>query len=130
MRVSVTHRNLRVKTPLALFICPIYILYVTNASTAQKGRGAGLNPTNRFEKISFEKDIDWNSDDDRPLRTEFYRDTTQSVINYNNSPDVGFDASLNPYRGLRARLRLLLSRARRTSSSAFPPGSISRAESW
>ena len=87
------------KNPLALFICSTYILYVTNASTAQKGRGAGLNPTNRFEKISFEKDIDWNPEDDRPLRTEFYRDTTQSVINYNDSPDVGFEASLNPYRG-------------------------------
>lgn len=69
------------------------------ASGAHKGRGAGLNPANRFERISFEADPEWNSADDRPLRTEYYRDTTQSVINYNNSPDVGFEASLNPYRG-------------------------------
>lgn len=66
---------------------------------AHKGRGAGLNPTNRFEKISLEPDQDWNPADDRPLRTEFYRDTSQTVINYNDSPDVGFEASLNPYRG-------------------------------
>jgi DNA repair photolyase len=70
-----------------------------NASAVHKGRGAGLNPTNRFEKISFEADPEWNPEDDRPLRTEYYRDTTQSIINYNNSPDVGFEASVNPYRG-------------------------------
>jgi len=92
-------RPLRAKGPLALFICSTYIVNVTNASGAQKGRGAGLNPTNRFERISFERDIDWDPGDDRPLRTEFYRDTTQSVINFNDSPDVGFEASLNPYRG-------------------------------
>src|SRR5688500_12793671 len=64
-----------------------------------KGRGAGLNPTNRFEKISFESDPDWNPEDNRPLRTEYFRDATQSVINYNDSPDIGFETSLNPYRG-------------------------------
>jgi DNA repair photolyase len=72
---------------------------VTNASATQKGRGAGLNPTNRFEHIHFETDPEWNPDDDRPLRTEYLRDTTQSIINYNNSPDVGFETSVNPYRG-------------------------------
>lgn len=80
------------------YVLPILSL-VINASPAHKGRGAGLNPTNRFEKISLEKDSEWNPDDDSPLRTEYYRDTTQSVINYNDSPDVGFEASLNPYRG-------------------------------
>jgi DNA repair photolyase len=70
-----------------------------NAPAVHKGRGAGLNPTNRFEKISFESDPEWNPEDDRPLRTEYFRDATQSVINYNDSPDVGFEASLNPYRG-------------------------------
>lgn len=70
-----------------------------NASASFKGRGAGLNPTNRFEKISLEADPEWNPADDRPLRTEYFRDTTQSVITHNNSPDVGFETSLNPYRG-------------------------------
>jgi DNA repair photolyase len=68
-------------------------------SAQHKGRGAGLNPANRFEKISLEADPDWNPEDDRPLRTEYFRDTTQSVITRNNSPDVGFETSLNPYRG-------------------------------
>jgi len=78
----------------------VYRLYsLTMSGPGIKGRGAGLNPTNRFEKIHFENDSDWNPEDDKTLRTEFYRDTTQSIINYNNSPDVGFETSVNPYRG-------------------------------
>jgi DNA repair photolyase len=64
-----------------------------------KGRGAAGNPTNRFEAISFEREEDWNPAEDRPLRTQFFRDATSSLITYNKSPDVGFEASINPYRG-------------------------------
>ena len=67
-------------------------------------RGAADNPTNRFEKIQLEPDADWNPDDDdvgRPQgpRTQFFKDHSQTVIARNDSPDVGFTASLNPYRG-------------------------------
>jgi len=72
----------------------------TGPSTSTiKGRGAAQNPPNRFEKIHFEPDEEWNPDENAPLRTQFFRDTTQTFINYNNSPDVGFEASINPYRG-------------------------------
>jgi DNA repair photolyase len=64
-----------------------------------KGRGAAGNPANRFEQIVLEREEDWNPAEDRPLRTQFLRDATSSIITYNNSPDVGFDASINPYRG-------------------------------
>ena len=61
------------------------------------GRGTGANPTNRFEMIAYERD------DDEPLgpgpRTVFYKDTARTIIATNDSPDVGFDASINPYRG-------------------------------
>jgi DNA repair photolyase len=61
------------------------------------GRGASLNPANRFEPIHY--DQDWG-DDERPApRTQFFRDTTRSIIATNDSPDVGFEASINPYRG-------------------------------
>jgi DNA repair photolyase len=65
-----------------------------------RGRGATINPANRFETLHYELE-DWCEQDTepRPLRTQFFRDDSQSVISYNNSPDVGFDASLNPYRG-------------------------------
>lgn len=62
-------------------------------------RGAAENPGNRFEKIHLEPDIDWNPDDDVLPRTQFFKDHSQTVISRNDSPDVGFQASLNPYRG-------------------------------
>jgi DNA repair photolyase len=65
-----------------------------------RGRGANINPANRFEALHYEPE-DWCEPDTetRPLRTQFLVDDSQSIISYNNSPDIGFDASLNPYRG-------------------------------
>lgn len=65
-----------------------------------RGRGANINPANRFEALRYELE-DWcePDSDTRSVPTQFFRDDSQSVISYNNSPDVGFDASLNPYRG-------------------------------
>src|SRR6202045_1085968 len=67
---------------------------------ATRGRGATINPANRFEALRYELE-DWcePDSDTRSVPTQFFRDDSQSVISYNNSPDVGFDASLNPYRG-------------------------------
>lgn len=64
-----------------------------------KGRGAAENPTNRFEPIAYERDADWNEPDDPAPRTKFYRDASESLITYNTSPDIGFNASVNIYRG-------------------------------
>ncbi|MGP8199192.1 MAG: PA0069 family radical SAM protein [Limisphaerales bacterium] len=64
-----------------------------------KGRGAGSNPPNRFEKIRLERDEDWNPDEDPSPKTSFLRDLSQSIITYNDSPDIPFRASLNVYRG-------------------------------
>ncbi len=64
-----------------------------------RGRGTASNPVNRFEEIRLERDIDWNPEDDPAPRTVFLRDSTQTIINYNDSPDIGFEASINPYRG-------------------------------
>ena len=72
---------------------------VNNRPSAWKGRGAASNPPNRFERIVLERDTDWNPADDPAPRTQFLRDTTQTVISYNDSPDIPFSASLNPYRG-------------------------------
>jgi DNA repair photolyase len=70
--------------------------------TGQKirGRGATINPANRFEALRYEVE-DWCEPDSEPrsVRTQFFEDDSRSIISYNNSPDVGFDASLNPYRG-------------------------------
>jgi DNA repair photolyase len=64
-----------------------------------RGRGAAANPANRFEPLHLERDEDWDPAEDPSPATQFYRDASGSIINYNDSPDIGFNASLNPYRG-------------------------------
>ena len=69
---------------------------------AVPGRGARSNPDNRFEAISRELiDDGWGSLDapPPPLATTLTVDSSRSVISYNDSPDVPFDRSINPYRG-------------------------------
>src|SRR4029079_7886322 len=63
-----------------------------------KGRGAAENPPNRFETIWKSRDPEWTEEDPAP-GTVFFRDTSRSIISYNDSPDLGFSASFNPYRG-------------------------------
>ncbi|HEY2381152.1 MAG TPA: PA0069 family radical SAM protein [Terriglobia bacterium] len=62
------------------------------------GRGASSNPPNRFETMSYETS-EWDEPGDPSRHTVFLKDETRSIIAYNDSPDVGFDASINPYRG-------------------------------
>jgi DNA repair photolyase len=64
------------------------------------GRGASANPANRFEALHVEAaDPDWPEEERPALRTKFYRDFSQTIIARNDSPDVGFETSINPYRG-------------------------------
>ncbi|MEE9494225.1 MAG: PA0069 family radical SAM protein [Gammaproteobacteria bacterium] len=70
---------------------------------AIKGRGSGSNPANRFHSQHSDTfDDGWGLEDqevsDKPV-TELYRDNSRSIINYNQSPDIPFDRSINPYRG-------------------------------
>src|ERR1044071_7860012 len=67
-------------------------------SDAIPGRGASWNPQNRFESLAYVRDDDAPPEDGTP-RTIFMRDPTRTIIARNDSPDVGFDASINPYRG-------------------------------
>ena len=65
------------------------------------GRGSASNPTNRFEKLSYQA-CDWDAPlgpDGPSPATLLLKDETRTIINYNDSPDVGFSASINPYRG-------------------------------
>ena len=66
--------------------------------TAIKGRGASWNPQNRFETLEYIRDEEAPRDDGMP-RTVYLRDPTRTLIATNDSPDVGFEASINPYRG-------------------------------
>jgi DNA repair photolyase len=63
-----------------------------------RGRGSAGNPKNRFESIErVPEPVD--SDEIPSPQTQFLPDSSRSIIAYNDSPDVGFDASVNPYRG-------------------------------
>jgi DNA repair photolyase len=72
---------------------------------APRGRGACSNPPNRFEVTHHELELENVEDDDDYLAalsrppTEFLPDHSRSIVAENDSPDVGFEVSLNPYRG-------------------------------
>jgi DNA repair photolyase len=76
-------------------------------SPAIHGRSASWNPANRFEKLHIDLgDTDvvqidpTDEEEQKPRReTQFYRDGTKTIIARNDSPDVGFETSVNPYRG-------------------------------
>src|SRR5207253_923628 len=57
------------------------------------------NPPNRFETIHLEPDADFDPEQDPLPRTQFLKDNSSTIIAHNNSPDVGFETSINPYRG-------------------------------
>jgi DNA repair photolyase len=62
------------------------------------GRGAAGNPKNRFEQLEVEPDPAAPGEQTSP-NTVYLRDESRSIIARNYSPDIGFDASINSYRG-------------------------------
>ena len=65
----------------------------------QHGRGATANPAGRFERLAIVSERVDDDDDRPPVATELYRDTSKSILSYNESPDVGMSVYLNAYRG-------------------------------
>jgi hypothetical protein len=67
----------------------------------RRGRGAQSNAVGRYEplaRIAF--DDGWRSLDELPpFKTTVQTDATRKIITRNDSPDIGFDRSINPYRG-------------------------------
>ncbi len=67
-----------------------------------RGRGAISNQTGRFERQTHNPfDDGWSTieDDAAPLETILMDDTAKTIITFNNSPDISFDRTVNPYRG-------------------------------
>jgi len=66
-----------------------------------KGRGAASNPAGRFDALTHEKTDDGWYQDEIPasLNETVLPDRARGIITTNDSPDVGFDQSINPYRG-------------------------------
>lgn len=73
------------------------------------GRGALENPAGRFEPLQVEEDAealaaipqaeDGEEWQPRQIKTQVFRDKSKSIISTNDSPDIGMEATLNPYRG-------------------------------
>lgn len=66
----------------------------------RRGRGAAYNPSNRFERLNVvfdESEAYAQSQAGRP--TEYLIDSSRTILARNDSPDVGFRFSINPYRG-------------------------------
>lgn len=66
-----------------------------------KGRGASIDVKNRFVRDEYVPvESEWFEDELKPSpKTQFLRDSSRSILSHNQSPDVGFDTSINPYRG-------------------------------
>jgi DNA repair photolyase len=65
-----------------------------------RGRGVGWNPRNRFERLEVELEHEpVEGEEPPPPETVLLRDRTRSILARNDSPDVGFDVGINPYRG-------------------------------
>jgi DNA repair photolyase len=73
------------------------------------GRGAMENPAGRFEPLQVEEDAealaaiplaeDGEEWQPRQIKTQVFRDKSKTIISTNDSPDIGMEATLNPYRG-------------------------------
>jgi DNA repair photolyase len=77
----------------------------TDTRTARapiRGRGTGDLPANRFDALAIQLDEDVDAerrDGAQGSTTRYFRDRSRSILARNDSPDVGFSASVNPYRG-------------------------------
>ena len=71
-------------------------------SSAKKGRGSGSNQQSRYVAMRSEQvDDGWSTDREEPAKvaTRLFADRTRRIITKNQSPDIGFDHSINPYKG-------------------------------
>jgi DNA repair photolyase len=67
---------------------------------SRRGRGAPSNASGRFEAKSRDAfDDGWTADEVLPLQTEVILERPRTIITRNQSPDISFDRSINPYRG-------------------------------
>jgi DNA repair photolyase len=74
---------------------------LTSLPQMERGRGSRSNPQHRFDAYgrTFEDD-GWDSLAELPpLKTEVFSETPKTIISRNQSPDISFDRSINPYRG-------------------------------
>ena len=78
---------------------------MSDSQTNYVGRGANLQTANRFERLHLELDYEQLDEQEqselltKKVATEYFVDHSQSVVSENDSPDLSFRYSINPYRG-------------------------------
>ena len=70
-----------------------------NSRNPIRGRGSSDNPVNRFEGHYVDYDPDEGTGQRPSQDTRLIRDDTKNILSVNNSPDIPFNVSINPYRG-------------------------------
>src|ERR1700691_4746379 len=77
------------------------VLDITADTRRLRGRGALSNASSRYDhETRVLVDDGWQNDDELPpLKTEVMRDSSRTIITRNNSPDISFSQSINPYKG-------------------------------
>lgn len=76
-----------------------------NKRPGAKGRGSQINPPNRFGGPVYVPDLEQVEHDEEYLAglatrpTEYFPDSSRTIVAENDSPDIGFRYSMNPYRG-------------------------------
>src|ERR1700744_6584624 len=89
------------KNVLSLFSLPTYHLFMSAKPVLARGRASRSNASGRFEALTRDSIDDGWGEDPRPdrLETEMNAAEARVTISRNDSPDIGFDPSINPYRG-------------------------------
>ena len=64
-----------------------------------KGRGTDKNPANRFDKIEYVPEQDENIEEIKRPQTQYFKDTSKTIMSFNRSPDRFLSASFNVYKG-------------------------------
>jgi DNA repair photolyase len=81
------------------------IVYIHYMPDRIQGRGSSFNPQNRFEKLRIDyspeeiQEFGNESEGIRKIETVYLKDSSRSILAKNDSPDVPFTFSINPYRG-------------------------------
>jgi len=85
---------------LALLVVKPNNNFATRGGIPLKGRGAVTNHTGRYESVvHFGIDDGWHVSTDEKVTTTWRDDASRTIITRNQSPDIHFDRSINPYRG-------------------------------
>ncbi|HET6266089.1 MAG TPA: hypothetical protein VFG11_00100, partial [Acidobacteriota bacterium] len=77
------------------------ISYIKSMAEKVQGRGSAFNPGNRFERLHIDDLSDEMREEAAPTKIEtlYFHDSSRSILARNDSPDIPFTFSVNPYRG-------------------------------